>query len=53
VADRYGEAQQSYADQCDTSMPNSIHAFLLQKLMAQRLGAEIRALVPETTEPSA
>jgi hypothetical protein len=50
IADRYGDVQQAYADQCETTMPNSIHAFLLQKLMAQRVGAEIRALLPAPTE---
>lgn len=46
LADRYGDIQKRHADACPPEMPNSAHAFLLQRLTATKVGAEIRALIP-------
>jgi hypothetical protein len=42
IADRHSALQQHFAEACDEAMPNSAHAFLLQKLVARRMAEQIR-----------
>jgi hypothetical protein len=42
IAERHAALQQQYSDECMEAMPNSAHAFALQKLVASQIAERIR-----------